>query len=153
VMGCYATGVVAITAGSVAKPIGMACNSLTSVSLDPPLLLFCPARTSTTWPRIRAGGRFSVNVLARDQHGCCMRFARRGVNRFAGLSCHPRSCGVGIDGALAWIDCALEAEHDAGDHTIVVGRVLEFEVGLPSDPLVFHCGRYGTVRLDPGTPA
>jgi len=141
------TGVSIITAHGGGGPVGMAANSVTSVSLDPPLVLFCPARTSTTWPDLRAAERFCINIMAGHHEEVTRRFAARGVDRFAGVSFEDRPCGPALVDAVAWIECVLDAEHDAGDHTIVVARVTAMEAGPEiAEPLVFFRGAYGSFR-------
>lgn len=154
VFGHLPTGVVVVTAEPAGQgPVGMACNSLTSLSLDPPLLLVCPAKSSTTWPAIEQAGRFCVNVMASEQAAATVAFARRGADRFAGVAWRPRWGGPALDDALAWIDCRLHARHDAGDHLIVVGEIVALEAGAPASPLVFFRGRYGTfAEADVGAP-
>ena len=144
VLGHMPTGVTVITAHSPDGPVGMSANSLTSVSLDPPLLLVCPAKSSETWPTIREGGRFCVNVMAAHHEPTVRRFAVRGVDRFEGSSHHDRSSGPALDDAIAWIDCELLHEHDAGDHMIAVCAVFNLEHAPEGEPLVFFQGRYGT---------
>ncbi|MFL5846910.1 MAG: flavin reductase family protein [Solirubrobacteraceae bacterium] len=147
VLGHLPTGVVVITSsgedGSVA---GLACNSLTSVSLDPPLVLFCPARTSETWPLIRDAGAFCVNVMSEPLADVTLSFARKGIDRFAGIDQHERSGGPGLDAALAWLDCRIRDVHEAGDHFIVVAEVVTIDVSASEsvNPLVFYRGCYGT---------
>jgi flavin reductase (DIM6/NTAB) family NADH-FMN oxidoreductase RutF len=121
----------------------MAVNSVTSVSLEPPMILFCPAKASETWPQIRAVGRCCVNIMARDHETLARRFAQRGIDRFADVSYSERETGPALTEAVAWIECALGDEHDAGDHTIVVADVLEIDVAGTAEPLVFFRGRYG----------
>lgn len=141
------TGVAVITAHGASGPTGMAANSVTSVSLDPPLVLFCPARTSATWPEIRAAGGFCINVMAGHHEEVTRRFAAKGVDRFAGVACEDRPTGPALCDALAWIECRLEQEHEAGDHTIVVARVCALEAAAELvDPLVFFRGAYGSFR-------
>jgi flavin reductase (DIM6/NTAB) family NADH-FMN oxidoreductase RutF len=143
VLGYLPTGVTIITAFTDDGPAGMAANSVTSVSLDPPLILVCPARTSTTWPKISAAGRFCVNVMARHHAETSRRFALKGVDRFADVKWHERPGGPAFGDAVAWIDCKLRDEHDAGDHTIAVADVLGIEAASARRPLVFFRGRYG----------
>src|SRR5579872_4529511 len=107
VLGHLPTGVTVVTAHAPGGPIGLSANSVTSVSLDPPLLLVCPARTSLTWPVIRGIGRFCVNVMARHHEPTVRRFAVRGIDRFEGTSYHDRASGPALDDAIAWIDCEL----------------------------------------------
>lgn len=151
-LGHLPTGVVVITAtGPRGGPVGLACNSFTSVSLDPPLVLFCVGRASSTWPAVRAAGAFRVNVLDRGHEHLSRGFAARGVDRFAGVPWTPTPSGPALEGAIAGIGCEVEAEHPGGDHVIVVARVLSLEVGEPTaEPLVFHRGRYGSfAEFDP----
>lgn len=144
VLSHYATGVTIVTAVTESGPVGMTCNSVTAVSLDPPLILLCPARTSDTWPLIAQAGQFVVNVMARDQETLVRQFARKDADRFAGVATHDREHGVGLDGAVAWIECVTEHEHEAGDHTIAVAKVLRLDAHLERDPLVFFRGKYGS---------
>ena len=151
VQGHYPTGVCVVTACGVdGRPHGLAVGSFTSVSLDPPLVAFFPDKTSGSWPRIAAAGRFCVNVLGSDQEALCRQFAARGDDKFAGVS-HRLSRGGSpiLDDVVAWIDCSLDAVHEAGDHFIAVGRVIELEIERGDRPLLFFRGRYGAfVPLD-----
>lgn len=146
VLGLFATGVVAITALDPVdgRPCGLAANSFTSVSLDPPLVAFCVAHTSTSWPRARGAGVVTVNVLAEHQRAACVQMATSGGDKFAGLSWTGSPAGNPVlDGALAWLDCRIDAEHPAGDHVIVVARVLQLDTHAAGGPLVFYRGGYG----------
>lgn len=143
VLGHLPTGVTVITADGADEPVGMAANSVTSVSLTPPKILVCPAKSSTTWPHIRQAGRFVVNVLAAHHEALCRQFALRDAERFADTAVHERSTGPGLDDAVAWIECEIDAEHDAGDHTIVVADVLAVDAAASVEPLVFFRGSYG----------
>ncbi|WP_073456456.1 flavin reductase family protein [Pseudonocardia thermophila] len=144
VLGHFASGVVVVTAAGPAEPLGFTCQSFASLSLDPPLVSFAPARTSKTWPRIREIGRFCVNVLAADHEHLSAGFARSGSDKFAGVSWQPSPTGSPVlDGVCAWIDCTLWAEYDGGDHTIVVGRVEHLGAGQGRAPLLFYRGGYG----------
>ena len=118
--------------------LGFTCQSFASLSLDPPLVSFAPARSSSTWPRIRDVGTFCVNVLAADHRDLQRRLrpVGHGVDKFAGVRWCPAPSGAPVlEGVSAWIDCTLWAEHDGGDHTIVVGHVRD----LGSDPRPCHC--------------
>jgi len=147
VLGHFATGVTVITAVDPdgGEPVGLAANSFTSVSLDPPLVAFCAAYASTTWPRIERAGRFCVNILGEDQEELCRVMATKGADKFRGIGWKKGSSGSPVlSDVLAWIDCRIDAEHDAGDHTIVVGRVIELRIGEEADgPLLFYRGGYG----------
>lgn len=146
VLGHYPTGVCVVTAiGPDGLATGMIVGSFTSVSLDPPLVAFFPDRNSTTWPRIERAGRFCVNVLASDQQDLCGRFAAKGGDKFAGIS-HGLSANGSpvLDNVVAWIDCTLDAVHEAGDHFIVLGRVRELDIARADEPLLFFRGQYGS---------
>jgi 3-hydroxy-9,10-secoandrosta-1,3,5(10)-triene-9,17-dione monooxygenase reductase component len=145
VLGHYPTGVCVVTARQVdGSAVGLAVGSFTSVSLDPPLILFCPDKSSTSWPKIEPIGHFCVNILAHDQRDICDRFASKGGDKFAGLEHRLSTRGTPIlDDVVAWIDCALHAVHEAGDHFIVLGRVLELNTMRAEHPLVFFQGGYG----------
>jgi flavin reductase (DIM6/NTAB) family NADH-FMN oxidoreductase RutF/DNA-binding IclR family transcriptional regulator len=147
VLGHYPTGVTVITAiDDEGSPCGMAVGSFTSVSLDPPLIAFLPAQTSTTFPRIRTAASFCVNILASDQEDVCRTFATPGLDKFANLDWSPcRSGAPVLRQALAWLDCTTETIHQAGDHFIVVGRVRELSVERAERPLIFHRGGYGSL--------
>jgi 3-hydroxy-9,10-secoandrosta-1,3,5(10)-triene-9,17-dione monooxygenase reductase component len=143
----FATGVAFVTATPAGEPAGLIVNSLASVSLEPPLVSFCPVRGSVTWRRMRRTGRFGVNVLARQHERFVARAAAPGTDRFAGLDWSPGDGGVPlVAGALAALECEIVAEHPAGDHTIVVGRVERMQVGAGDDPLVFYAGAFRAVR-------
>ncbi|MCD0453634.1 flavin reductase family protein [Actinocorallia sp. API 0066] len=146
VLGHFATGVVAITAIDPAsgRPTGLAANSFTSVSLDPPLVAFCVAHTSSTWPTLRRAAHLCINVLSEPQAQVCRQLAVKGGDKFAGVSWASSPAGTPvIDQALAWLEVSVEAEHAAGDHTIVVARVHHLDLHTGGAPLVFYQGRYG----------
>ena len=147
VLGHFPTGVAVITSiGDEGQPIGMAVGSFTSVSLDPPLVAFLPDRGSSTYPAIRRAGRFCVNVLAGGHESLCRNFATRGADRFNGVEWRPAPASGSpiLDGVVAWIDCEIGDVHEAGDHDIVLGKVLALEVETPTIPLLFFQGGYGT---------
>jgi flavin reductase (DIM6/NTAB) family NADH-FMN oxidoreductase RutF len=145
VLGHYPTGVCVVTAMEPGgPPAGMSVGTFTSVSLEPPLVAFFPDRRSGTWPRIESAGKFCVNVLASHQQALCQRFAASGGDKFAGLPHRLSANGSPIlDDVLAWIDCDLYATHEAGDHLIVLGRVVDLQVHKPERPLLFFQGTYG----------
>lgn len=139
----FCTGIVVITSHDRGKPVGFTAQSLVSLSLDPPLIGFSPAKTSETWPRLRNAARFCVNILSDDQQDVCQAFSRRSDDRFTNLAWSNCAAGLPVlDGTLAYISCTLEAEHDTGDHFFVVGRVNELQVLRPEhDPLLFFKGQ------------
>ncbi|MBL7489551.1 flavin reductase [Frankia sp. AgB1.9] len=145
VLGNFPTGVAVITGlDAGGAPVGLAVGSFASASLDPPLVAFFPDRSSSSWPRIAATGRFCVNILGFDQEAVCRTFAVRGGDKFAELSWRSAPSGAPVlDGVVAWIDCDLEAVHPAGDHDLVLGRVRTLDVGRSVLPLVFFQGGYG----------
>jgi flavin reductase (DIM6/NTAB) family NADH-FMN oxidoreductase RutF len=144
-LGHYASGITVITSIDQQGPIGFTCQSFYSVSAEPPLISFSVQKTSTTYPRIRVTGSFAVNVLTRDQQRVSNQFARSGTDKWAGIGWSPTEAGNPvIDQTLMWLDCRIWAEHDAGDHVIVLGKVEEMR--LPDtrseDPLLYFKGRY-----------
>lgn len=148
VVGHFATGVTIVTATADDGPAGMTVQSFLSVSLVPPLVAFAPARTSTSWPHMRAGGRFCVNILREDQEALARTFGTRGAKKFDGVAWTPSPSGSPVlAGALAWIDCTIEAEHEAGDHTLVVGRVRHLDQTGEGRPLIFYRAGYGRFEV------
>jgi len=147
VLGHFGTGVAVVAAVQRGRPLGFTAQSLTAVSLDPPLLSVCPSRASTTWPKIDSVGAFCVNVLASEQEAVARTFATRVTDRFAGVDWTPSpTTGSPIlAGTVAWVDCRVEAIHEAGDHLIVVARVVDLDVGGEGGcaPLLFYRGGYG----------
>jgi 3-hydroxy-9,10-secoandrosta-1,3,5(10)-triene-9,17-dione monooxygenase reductase component len=145
VLGHFPTGVCVVAAFDGETPVGMAVNSMTSVSLDPPLVLVCPAGTSTTWPAVRVAGQFCISVMASHHEQISRVFSSRSADRFDRIAWHCRTGGPALDEAVAWLDCRLWAEHPAGDHTIAVCEVIAGESSQQAaTPLVFFRGRYGS---------
>ncbi|WP_306361201.1 flavin reductase family protein [Nocardia sp. CC227C] len=144
VLGRFCSGVTVITALADGHPVGFACQSFAALSLDPPLVSFFPARTSTTWPRIRRAGRCCVNILADHQDEICRRLGRPGPDKFAGVDWTPSANGAPrLGGALATIDCELHDEVDGGDHTIVIARVTGLTEHSDASPLLFYRAAFG----------
>ncbi|MET8746570.1 flavin reductase family protein [Streptomyces sp. NPDC004728] len=148
VLGHFASGVTIVTAhdpDDEEGPAGFACQSFASLSLDPPLVTFMVARTSTTWPRIARAGAFCVNILGAGQGELCRSFAVRGADKFAGVAYEaaPATGSPLLDSVPAWIDCRIQAVHTGGDHLIVVGRVAAMGAVDGADPLLFHRGKFG----------
>ena len=143
-LGHFATGVTIITAMDGEEPVGMAANSFTSLSLDPPLILFCVAHTSSTWPRIEAAGTFAVNILGEDHEELSQPLRQEGrrplLARRRGAS--ASSGAPVLEEAIAYLDCRFEAEYPGGDHKIIVGRVLDLDMREGSRPLLFYKGGY-----------
>ena len=145
-MGQFGTGVAVVAGIEDGRMVGFAAQSFVSLSLAPPLIAVCPAKTSTSWPRIRAAGHFSINILAADQRQVSDIFAQSG--RVADIPWTTGTTGAPIlDGVIAYVECELDAEHEAGDHTIVVGRVRGFAALRPAaSPLLFFRGGYGSFQ-------
>ena len=142
-LGRFATGVCVVTTMADSGPMGFTANSFASLSLDPALVLWSPAKASLRYPVFAGAAHFAIHVLAADQHDLMHRFVRGGAG-FAGLppDVTPEGTPV-IAGTLARFDCAQHATHDGGDHLIVVGLVLRVTTGT-GEPLVFSAGRYGS---------
>jgi 3-hydroxy-9,10-secoandrosta-1,3,5(10)-triene-9,17-dione monooxygenase reductase component len=146
VIGRFPTGVTVVTATSPDGPVGMTANAVTSLSLQPLLLLVCFDNDSRTLPLVRESGRFGVNVLARGQEELARRFAGKlpEIEKFAGVP-HTLDDGVPvIEGAHAWMGCDLLELLPGGDHTIGIGAVVAAELGV-GEPLVWYDGRYGSI--------
>ncbi|MCD0503796.1 flavin reductase [Bordetella petrii] len=144
-LGTFPTGVAIITTcGLDGQPVGLTCNSFSSVSLDPPLVLWSLRRASKSLPAFRGASHFAINVLAEDQRELSARFASSSVpDKFAGTAYSTGHGGVPlIDNCLARFHCSTYAEYEAGDHYIFVGRVERFEHAREDDPLVFYKGAY-----------
>src|SRR3954470_6450798 len=149
VMGSFATGVAIVTAHSDAGPAGLTTNAVTSLSLDPLLLLVCFDNGSRTLPIVEQAGRFAVNVLRAGQEDLARVFASKRVaeEKFESVT-HTVAHGVPvIDDGLAWIACDLDSLTEAGDHTIGIGRVTHLSAddapGGSNDPLLFFRGGFG----------
>jgi 3-hydroxy-9,10-secoandrosta-1,3,5(10)-triene-9,17-dione monooxygenase reductase component len=152
-LGHFATGVTVITTMDGAEPVGFACQSFAALSLDPPLVLFCPGKNSRTWPAIEAAGTFCVNILAHDQQDVSATFGRSGDDKFASCTWSPAPSGAPrIDGVLTWIDCTVENVVDGGDHWIVVGRVTALGEADDERPLLFYRGAYSATEQAEPTP-
>jgi 3-hydroxy-9,10-secoandrosta-1,3,5(10)-triene-9,17-dione monooxygenase reductase component len=148
VLGHFPTGVTVITAMTADGPVGMAIGSFASLSLDPAQVLFCAAKTSGSWPRIQAAGKFCVNILADDQEDVSRVFASKSADKFAEIGWKRSGNGSPqIGGVLAYIDCDIHAVLEGGDHDIAVGQVTDLEVMHEGGPLVFFRGGYGRVSF------
>jgi flavin reductase (DIM6/NTAB) family NADH-FMN oxidoreductase RutF len=146
-LGRFATGITVVTVASGDGPVGFTANSFASVSLDPPLVLWSPAKASTRYAYFAEAEHFAIHILGAEQEELSRRFSRGGAG-FDGLPRIETPEGVPvIPGTLARFDCIHHARHDGGDHLIVVGRVLR-AAHRDGDPLVFHKGALG--RYLPG---
>lgn len=139
----YCSGVTVVTAAAPdGTPLGFTCQAFTFLSHTPPLVSFNPARTSTTWPTIRNIDQFTVNMLADGQTDVSDAFARSGVDKFASVPWTPGPAGPVLTASLGWLACEIDDEHDGGDHTIVVARVIEFDFDAALRPLLYFRGQY-----------
>jgi flavin reductase (DIM6/NTAB) family NADH-FMN oxidoreductase RutF len=146
-MGHFATGVTIITTcdrqGNV---YGLTANAITSVSLEPPLLLICIDRRAETFAHFYDSKSFTVNILTEDQQDLSSRFAKSGGDKFSGLTCRPGRFGPPVlDGCLGYIECRIVATHEAGDHVIHIGQVEGAEVRA-GRPLLFFQGQYRKIQ-------
>lgn len=143
VLGHFATGVTVVTA-STENPIGFTCQAFAALSLQPPLVLLAPSKSSTSWPKIATAGAFAVNILGSHQEAVARSFALSGSDKFSGIA-WARGDATGapvLDGAIAWAECTLNEIFDAGDHELVTGRVVN--LGLREGrPLIFYRSRFG----------
>jgi flavin reductase (DIM6/NTAB) family NADH-FMN oxidoreductase RutF len=153
VLGQYPTGVCVVTAQLPdGEPTAMVVGSFTSVSLDPPLVAFFPDRNSGSWAKLRQCKRFCVNILAADQEPVCRKLASKDPDKFTGTPHRISEHGNPIvDGVVAWIECTLHSVTGAGDHEMVLGRVLAMDVVGGGLPLLFFQGGYG--RFSPASMA
>jgi len=149
VLGRFASGVTVVTSLSNDEPVGLTCQSFMSVSLDPPLVLFSPAKSSRAWPLIQRAGKFCVNFLSADQAELSNTMASRGIDKFAGVDWTPSSETGSplLPGILGHVDCSIHRVHEAGDHYVVIGRVLGLDLtDVPGEPLLFFEGAYRTTQ-------
>jgi flavin reductase (DIM6/NTAB) family NADH-FMN oxidoreductase RutF len=139
----FPSGVTAVAALVEGTPVGLAASSFTSVSLDPPLVSVCIARTSTTWPKLRDVPRIGVSVLAEDHGDIARTLAGRSDDRFANLEWKDDGTGaVLVMGSALWLTCTVDAELPAGDHDIVLLRIAELQVFPEVAPLIFHASSF-----------
>lgn len=145
-MSRFATGVSIVAGIEEGHPVGFTCQSLISLSIDPPFIALAPARTSTSWPRIARAGQFCVNIMADHQEELCRGFSVSGGDKFNGVDWHPAPVTGApiIEGGLAWVDCRVELVHDAGDHELIIGRVLDLGTEEGS-PLLFFRRRFAAI--------
>jgi 3-hydroxy-9,10-secoandrosta-1,3,5(10)-triene-9,17-dione monooxygenase reductase component len=145
VLGTFATGVAVVTATTPDGPVGMTANSFTSVSLEPPVVLFCAAHSSRTYPHIQRAGAFAVNILSRSQEQVSTTFAKKGEDRFAQVDTETDITGAPIlTETMAYLDCRIIDRIERGDHVIVLGEVAAAGVQQDDEcePLLFFRGSY-----------
>ena len=150
-LGCYPTGVTVVTGiGPGGELLGITVNSFSSVSLEPPLILFCLDRDARSLSAFEAATHYTVNVLRQDQGDIATRFASKDDDKWRGMdtSHGENGCPV-IDDAMAVLECAAHARFQAGDHVIFVGLVVDMRAQPDARPLVFHRGRYEALAMPP----
>lgn len=155
ILGLLPTGVTAITGvNDDDEKLGLIVGTFQSLSLEPPLVMFCVDRASSTWPKLRKLQNFTANILADEQIAVCRSLSRKGPRKFDDLPCTTGPLGTPhLDGATAWIDCAVTAEVVVGDHYMVVGAVTSMEQGT-GDALLFRGGKFGQyLPIDIPAPA
>ena len=144
-LGQFVTGVTVVTTDSPEGPVAIVANSFASVSLDPPLVLWSPAKTSRRFEHFAGSRRFAINVLAASQRDLCAAVVRS-KTAIAQIPHRLSHCGMPlIEGALATFECNLYATHDAGDHVVILGQVTRAHHAA-GEPLTFHAGQYGGFR-------
>lgn len=145
-LGQFATGVTIITArDDQGHLIGLTANSFSSVSLSPPLVLWCLSAKSTALPGFQSATHYAINVLAADQRLLAERFAKKGIDRFEGTPWRPGFTGAPvIDGAVAVFECTPHQMVPAGDHVVLIGRVEHVRRRVGAKPLIFHGSRFFT---------
>lgn len=143
-LGCFTTGVAVVTARrDDGEAFGITVNSFSSVSLDPPLVLWCLDKQSDTLPVFEKATHFTVNVLREEHVDVSSRLARKGAHSLEGVDLIKGGSGTpALTKALAHFECEVEARHDAGDHIIMIGRVLKFDYAEEGQPLLYHRGGY-----------
>ncbi len=150
-LGHFSTGVTIITAEAGGTKAGLTVNSFSSVSLDPPLILWSVNKSSTSWPVFAAAKSFAVNVLAADQSFLASQFARSGGDKYLNVEWHAGDTGAPLlSGVAAQFECLRHVEYDGGDHLIVVGKVAHFS-RFERRPLVFAQGRFSLAIDHPET--
>ena len=144
----FASGVTVVTAMADGRPVGMTCQAFASVSLSPPLVLFCPGRSLRVWPLIRDAGTFAVNFLTHQQAGVAAWLGRSNPRKFEEIawSASGVSGAPLLDESLGYVECVIQDIHEAGDHFVVIGRVVGMAVSESTAALTFFDGRYGTTE-------
>jgi flavin reductase (DIM6/NTAB) family NADH-FMN oxidoreductase RutF len=149
VIGRFASGVTVITAAHEGRPFGTTASAVSSLSLEPPMLLACLNRTSSTRAAIAAAGRFAVNILGEDQADAALRFGRKRTDKFAGVAFAPGVAGAPLlAGALATVECRVVEEVTGGTHSVFLAAV-ERAAAAAGMPLAYFRGRFGRLVLTP----
>lgn len=147
-LGTFATGVAIVTTlDAEGSPLGFTANSFTSVSLDPPLVLVCLAKSAASYPVFAAASSFAVNILAESQRETSNSFAARGTDKFSSVTWGRKATGSPVlEDVASWLDCAMHETVEAGDHLILIGRVLDYAY-TDEAPLGYCRGAYVSFDL------
>lgn len=144
VLGHFGTGVAIVTSTHHGEPIGFSCQAFSAISLEPPLVMLSPSKSSTTWPKIAEAGVLCINVLAAGQEELCRQFGRSHDEKFRDVEWAPgRATGTPVlAGVVSWLECRIIDIHEAGDHWIAVGEPLAMVAEDGVEPLMFYRGRF-----------
>ncbi|GHA09996.1 oxidoreductase [Devosia pacifica] len=144
----YPTGVTAVCAMVDGEPVGMAINSFTSISLDPPLAAVSIANSSTTWPKLKSATSLGISVLSKDQNAMCRQLSSRSTSRFEGVDLRTTEAGaVLIEGAALWLECRYWETFDGGDHVVELLKIERCEDFPEVVPLVFYLSQFHDLAL------
>ncbi|MFD0633343.1 flavin reductase family protein [Catenulispora yoronensis] len=147
VFSAFPTGVTAVAALVDGRPVGLAANSFTSVSLSPVLVSVCADLKSATWPLLRGSARLGISILAAHQEQVCRQLSSKSADRFAAVDFRATADGaVFVEGASAWLDCSIQDVFPAGDHDIIVFRVHDLDDDPAVAPLVFHSSGFRSLE-------
>jgi 3-hydroxy-9,10-secoandrosta-1,3,5(10)-triene-9,17-dione monooxygenase reductase component len=147
VLSHFASGVVVVTGVAGDRPVGLTCQSFTALSLDPPMVLFCPSKSSMSWPLLAAAPYLCINILSRGQHRLSDTFARSGADKFAAVTWTPTPHHApALDGAAAHIEARVAGSYDGGDHHIVTCLVESLSAAADADPLLYYRSGYHTLQ-------
>jgi 3-hydroxy-9,10-secoandrosta-1,3,5(10)-triene-9,17-dione monooxygenase reductase component len=150
VLSHFASGVVVVTGITGGSPAGLTCQSFTALSLEPPMVLFCPSKASTSWPQLTTAPFLCINILSHGQRWLSDTFARSGADKFAGVTWTPTPHGApALDGAAAHIEACVAGRHDGGDHHIVICHVESLAAAADADPLLYYRSGYHALHQSP----
>jgi flavin reductase (DIM6/NTAB) family NADH-FMN oxidoreductase RutF len=149
ILGQFATGVAIVTTNNSDElPCGITINSLTSVSLSPPLILFCLSKQSGTMPSFQKSKMFAINILDGEQKELSQHFAKANIDKFKEINWHKSENGLPIfHGNIATFECQKTNEFDGGDHIIIIGEVINAWGHESHDPLIYHDGKYKKIHI------
>jgi 3-hydroxy-9,10-secoandrosta-1,3,5(10)-triene-9,17-dione monooxygenase reductase component len=149
VLGHFASGLTVISSMVRTEPVGLVVQSFCSLSLDPPMVLFCPSKSSTSWPMVAAVGSYCISVLSEGQEAHSRSLGQTGPEKFASVPYDraPHTGSPRLLGAAAWLDCSTRDVHDGGDHLVVLADVHGLGSGPGERPLAFWRGGYARIAV------